>query len=368
MDSNNKYGRFDRQTLLRYLKKELSPEDTWKVEKAMQDDPFLAEAMEGLEAAERFGVLSEDLEWLRKRMKKHRRRIKVPELPNLLNIAAVLIILLISAWLVIEISRNNSPVKNEVAMRNSNKLPDTSGTAAYNDAGTKQEKDNVLIPSPSKSKVLEREMTEEDIAEDKKSNVGMPVETPGKENNPAAGPVLNDSAGNPGIDKNENSGLQPVSPENALSVSSESAGSGVASSRDLTGAGNLSENRSEKNKEKAGKRAAADIEKSYVVNTPSYTEPHPVSGDSSYNEYVLKNLHYPGQALKNNTEGVVFLQFTVDADSTVQDIVIISGPGNGCRDEAVRLLKEGPKWIPATSSGKPIKSRALYKINFKIKT
>ena len=40
-----------REILVRYLKGDLPDEEAWKVEKAMQEDPFLAEAMEGLELA-----------------------------------------------------------------------------------------------------------------------------------------------------------------------------------------------------------------------------------------------------------------------------------------------------------------------------
>jgi hypothetical protein len=368
MDNNNKFGQFDRQTLLKYLRRELSPEDTWKVEKAMQDNPFVAEAMEGLEAAERFGVLSEDLEWLGSRMKKRRHRVKVLELPNLLNVAAVLLILLISAWLVIEISRNSTRTKNEIAMKNSSPAGDTSGSAVYNDAGTKQEKENTVLPAPDQSKVRGQKKSGENKAEPGQVKITGSSKPSAKANDPAAGPEILKSSEPASVNENNKTDLKQINPENDVSTSAESAGAEIAYSRDLSVNEDISGKNAKRNiTAKAGNPRMADMEQPYTLNASAYTEPHPANGDSSYNQYIFNNLRYPESALKNKTEGIVFLQFIVGIDSTVQDLKIISGPESGCREEAVRLLEEGPKWIPATSNGHPVRSRAVFKVNFKLK-
>ncbi|EAY24483.1 TonB [Microscilla marina ATCC 23134] len=45
---------------------------------------------------------------------------------------------------------------------------------------------------------------------------------------------------------------------------------------------------------------------------------------------------------------------------------VFKGIGSGCDKEAIRLIKEGPKWIPARQRGVTARTRKMIPINFKI--
>ena len=78
----------------------------------------------------------------------------------------------------------------------------------------------------------------------------------------------------------------------------------------------------------------------------------PAGGYSAFREYLKKNLEYPEKALKDGKEGTVKLRFVVGVDGSLQDIKVVSGLSEECDAEAIRLLKEGPRWYPAISKGR----------------
>lgn len=70
----------------------------------------------------------------------------------------------------------------------------------------------------------------------------------------------------------------------------------------------------------------------------------PKGGFVKFEEYVRKNLRYPAAALENGVKGVVIVEFSVDKNGKLSDFKVVQSLGYGCDEEAVRLLKEGPKW------------------------
>jgi protein TonB len=93
---------------------------------------------------------------------------------------------------------------------------------------------------------------------------------------------------------------------------------------------------------------------------------YPIPGDSAYRIYLKKNLDYPASARQHGIEGDVTVGFTVKPDSTLSNFKIIDGIGSGCDEEAIRLLKQGPGWVPRISNGKPVSSEVIYKVPFRL--
>jgi protein TonB len=83
-------------------------------------------------------------------------------------------------------------------------------------------------------------------------------------------------------------------------------------------------------------------------------------------KYVSKNIEYPKQARRMGIEGKVFVQFVVDKDGSLSDVKVIKGIGAGCDEEAIRVLKESPKWTPGKQRGRPVRVRMSLPIFFKI--
>jgi TonB family protein len=77
-------------------------------------------------------------------------------------------------------------------------------------------------------------------------------------------------------------------------------------------------------------------------------------GMKALQEFLLKNIKYPEAAKKKQTQGTVFVAFVVGKDGTIGNVKVIRGIGNGCDEEAVRVVKLMPKWIPGEEKGKPV--------------
>jgi TonB family protein len=100
--------------------------------------------------------------------------------------------------------------------------------------------------------------------------------------------------------------------------------------------------------------------------TPTVDLAHPEIGNRAYKQYLEKNIRYPEQAKTNKTEGRVTVEFTVEPNGTLTNFIIIHGIGSGCDEESIRLIKEGPKWIPTKKDNVPIQDKAKVRLKFEL--
>ena len=90
-------------------------------------------------------------------------------------------------------------------------------------------------------------------------------------------------------------------------------------------------------------------------------------GAAAWLRYLNKNLRYPDDAVNNEIQGTVVVQFIVDKEGNVSDVQAIAGPDNGgLREEAVRVIKKSGKWTPAVQNGRQVKSYKKQPIVFKL--
>jgi periplasmic protein TonB len=90
-------------------------------------------------------------------------------------------------------------------------------------------------------------------------------------------------------------------------------------------------------------------------------------GTAAWLRYLNKNLRYPDDAVNNEIQGTVVVQFIVDKEGNVSDVNAISGPDNGgLREEAVRVIKKSGKWTPAVQNGRQVKSYKKQPIVFRL--
>lgn len=85
---------------------------------------------------------------------------------------------------------------------------------------------------------------------------------------------------------------------------------------------------------------------------------------NDYRIYVQKNLKYPEIAQENGISGRVFIQFAVDAKGNVVDVVVVRGVDPSLDAEAVRVVKNSPKWAPGKQRGRPVKVQFTFPIVF----
>ena len=89
-------------------------------------------------------------------------------------------------------------------------------------------------------------------------------------------------------------------------------------------------------------------------------------GNKAMAAFLVANIKYPEQAIHDSIQGKVFVQFKVEKDGTISDIKVLKGIGGGCDEEGIRVLKQMPKWVPATKKGKPVVSDVTLPIQFKL--
>ncbi|QKJ32485.1 TonB family protein [Mucilaginibacter mali] len=89
-------------------------------------------------------------------------------------------------------------------------------------------------------------------------------------------------------------------------------------------------------------------------------------GLEKFGPYLAKTIKYPAKARKNNVQGKVFVQFVVEKDGSLANMKVLRGIGSGCDEEAIRALKNGPKWIPGKQNGKIVRSEYTVPISFQL--
>jgi protein TonB len=111
----------------------------------------------------------------------------------------------------------------------------------------------------------------------------------------------------------------------------------------------------------------SDARERGIIFTKVEIESFYPGGMSAWMQYLNKTFRYPNEAQDANLQGTVTVQFIVDTDGNVSDVVAISGPETGeLREEAVRVIKRSGKWTPAIQNGLQVKSYKKQPITFKL--
>jgi TonB family protein len=88
-------------------------------------------------------------------------------------------------------------------------------------------------------------------------------------------------------------------------------------------------------------------------NNVKLVEPEPADGWENYDTYLVNNLNPPEEIKsKQNTGGQVEVSFEVDKNGNPVNIKVEKSLCKKCDDEAIRLIKEGPKWKRHAKKGR----------------
>jgi len=92
--------------------------------------------------------------------------------------------------------------------------------------------------------------------------------------------------------------------------------------------------------------------------------------DTKFLEYIYSNIQYPQEAIVNNLEGTVVVQFIIEKDGSVSSPKILKDIGGGCGEETVRILnqmnEQGIKWIAGKQAGIPERVQFSFPVKFKL--
>lgn len=84
-------------------------------------------------------------------------------------------------------------------------------------------------------------------------------------------------------------------------------------------------------------------------------------------QYLMKNIKYPEQAMKEGIQGRVTVRFIVEKDGSISDVKPVLSVHPLLNKEAVRVVESMPKWSPGKHNGKPVRVRFNLPVMFKLK-
>lgn len=90
------------------------------------------------------------------------------------------------------------------------------------------------------------------------------------------------------------------------------------------------------------------------ANKKNVVKPEFPGGLNKLYSFIKKNYRIPKA---QNLKGKVYTTFFIEKDGSLTNIIILRDIGYGTGEEAIRVLKKSPKWIPATQNGKKIRYR-----------
>lgn len=107
-------------------------------------------------------------------------------------------------------------------------------------------------------------------------------------------------------------------------------------------------------------------EKFEKVFSTAQKPPQFPGGSKGWQTYLQKNINanVPVDNGAPTAKYTVIVSFTVDTEGNLTDIKAENDPGYGTAEEAVRLIKVGPQWIPATQKGIKVKAITRQSVTF----
>lgn len=90
-----------------------------------------------------------------------------------------------------------------------------------------------------------------------------------------------------------------------------------------------------------------------VFNVAGITEkPEFPGGMEKFYKFVGNNFQAPTEP---NLKGKVYVMFIIEKDGSITNVSVLRDIGHGTGEEATRVIKLSPKWIPAQKDGVPVR-------------
>jgi TonB family protein len=133
--------------------------------------------------------------------------------------------------------------------------------------------------------------------------------------------------------------------------------------------------------EKAEQRRLAYLE--LIRTSPTYTttsgklvyykaevDPKYKGGEKAMMKYLHDNLNYPQEAQDKEVEGTVFVDFVVDQNGNVTEVIGSDVIGENAdillKEEAVRVVAAMPQWVAGTQRGVTVDTHFSVPITFEL--
>ena len=97
-------------------------------------------------------------------------------------------------------------------------------------------------------------------------------------------------------------------------------------------------------------------------------EPQFPGGRKELLKYMEENMVHPEEMRRLGMEGEVIMGFFVEPNGVISGVTVVKSLTKEFDDEAKRLVRNMPYWIPGKKNGVPVRYRMTMPINFKVKT
>ncbi|HBS88716.1 MAG: hypothetical protein A2W91_18920 [Bacteroidetes bacterium GWF2_38_335] len=87
-------------------------------------------------------------------------------------------------------------------------------------------------------------------------------------------------------------------------------------------------------------------------------------GDKALIEYLSKNTYYDPEAVGANIQGTVWVRFVIDKNGAITNVGLERGRHDLLDKEALKVIRNMPKWIPGSQQTKPIKVSYVIPVKF----
>lgn len=84
-------------------------------------------------------------------------------------------------------------------------------------------------------------------------------------------------------------------------------------------------------------------------------------------EFLSTNVKYPEDAAKQKVEGRVMVSFVVETDGSISDVKIMRRVFPSLDDEALRVVKMMPKWLPGKMNGEVVRVHYTLPISYRLR-
>lgn len=122
----------------------------------------------------------------------------------------------------------------------------------------------------------------------------------------------------------------------------------------------VSRNNNEQSKWTSSREEKANSSKEQIV-MPMFP-----GGSSALFQYLSQNINYPENCVKKGIQGRVVIGVIIGTDGYIKDTWVMNSVDPDLDKEALRVVKNMPKWIPANDNGNPIRIKYNIPITFRL--
>lgn len=89
-------------------------------------------------------------------------------------------------------------------------------------------------------------------------------------------------------------------------------------------------------------------------------------GISGLRTYLNQNIRYPAEAQENCVQGRVVVSFVVEKDGHISDVTVLRSVDPSLDKEAIRVVRNMPRWTPGKQGGEPVRVRYNIPVSFRL--